>query len=566
MPDAGRSDAGSLTDAGVDPRLCYASGWCWESPYPQGNHLNAVWGSSTSDVWAVGSAGMALHWDGTTWSYVETGTSDSLYAVRGIGSNAVWAVGFGGRILFWDGAHWAPQASGVGVELFGLSVVSPNVAWSVGDLGTVLRWNGAAWSPVSSGTPKLLPAVHASANGVWFLTEDGDVYRKLAGDAFQLEPGTGVTPLVGLWGAGEKLLAVGGSGNALRYDGASWASVNNSTFTMNAIDGVSWTQALAVGDRWASRWDGSGWSVSRIGSEGEGFGAVWMASPTEAFAVGVAGSMARLQGGAWKSTSRGVNYQTTLVGLWSNGHDAWAVDFHGGVLRRIDKTWVPVQTGVSVGLSAISGAASDAVWAVGADGTILHWNGSDWSPQASDTTEDLLDTCALARDDVWAVGGRQTVLRYDGAKWTKVRSSTAGGRLVALACISSKNVWAAGDAGSILHWDGVSWSPVSSGTTQSLTSIAARTPDDVWAVGGTATLRWSGTSWAPQAAPAANLYRLTKVGDKLLATNLTSSLLEWNGASWRVVPVGPAAIRSVAADGAAIYLVTSPTGILRKQL
>ena len=40
--------------------VCSADNWCWRNPLPQGNNLNATWGSGASDVWAVGGGGTIL--------------------------------------------------------------------------------------------------------------------------------------------------------------------------------------------------------------------------------------------------------------------------------------------------------------------------------------------------------------------------------------------------------------------------------------------------------------------------------------------------------------------------
>ena len=37
--------------------------------------LSAVWGTSTSDVWAAGNAGAVVHWDGGSWALQETDVS-----------------------------------------------------------------------------------------------------------------------------------------------------------------------------------------------------------------------------------------------------------------------------------------------------------------------------------------------------------------------------------------------------------------------------------------------------------------------------------------------------------
>ena len=102
-PDAavdtdGPPDAGAIADAGPDAgggaaAVCSPDGWCWENPLPQGNSLQAVWGSGASDVWVVGRAGTILHWDGVGWSPIPSGTSAVLSAVWGSGADDAWAVG-----------------------------------------------------------------------------------------------------------------------------------------------------------------------------------------------------------------------------------------------------------------------------------------------------------------------------------------------------------------------------------------------------------------------------------------------------------------------------------------
>lgn len=67
--------------------------------------IRSVWGTSGSDVFAVGLGGEILHYDGNAWTSM---SSDSPAALRGVwgasGSNA-FAVGEGGAIVHSDGSE-----------------------------------------------------------------------------------------------------------------------------------------------------------------------------------------------------------------------------------------------------------------------------------------------------------------------------------------------------------------------------------------------------------------------------------------------------------------------------
>src|SRR5712664_3366866 len=72
--------------------------------------LVAVWGSSATDVWAVGNlepqGGAMVHYDGTSWSSVMNGTF--LNAVWGTSASDVWAVGCCGTVLLhYNGTTWS---------------------------------------------------------------------------------------------------------------------------------------------------------------------------------------------------------------------------------------------------------------------------------------------------------------------------------------------------------------------------------------------------------------------------------------------------------------------------
>src|SRR5205085_9724550 len=76
--------------------------------------------------------------------------------------------------------------------------------------------------------------------------------------------------------------------------------------------------------------------------------------------------------------------------------------------------------------------------------------------------------------------------------WSLVPSVPGNVRLLAVEAVSSDDVWAAGQTAEhgmrpfVEHWDGNAWSrvPVPTGDTwQGFNGLAARSSDDVWAVG-----------------------------------------------------------------------------------
>jgi hypothetical protein len=140
-----------------------------------------VYSIAPGNAWAVGTlqnspaTPQAEHWTGTVWKSTlvplpSGGGSTGLNAVSGSSSSDVWAVGFhdlngvtSGLAYHWTGGAWSrtslPSASNV--DLFDVSAASPSDAWAVGELigstgysaGPVAyHWNGSSWT-LASPTP-----------------------------------------------------------------------------------------------------------------------------------------------------------------------------------------------------------------------------------------------------------------------------------------------------------------------------------------------------------------------------------------------------------------------------
>jgi hypothetical protein len=318
----------------------------------------------------------------------------------------------------------------------------------------------------------------------------------------------------------------------------------------------------------------TGWSVVTVPQTGNNvlLSGASARTSTDAWAVGeqfVAAGQApappvsyHWNGTAWSlvaTPTLGVSSDLLSVSA-STASDAWAVGF--SVLGRHDdgtlmehwngSAWSVnsslVVTGYTAELTGVADLSPTNAWAVGeANGSLLeHWNGTTWSqvaipdPDFTPGTNDSIS--ASSASDIWVVGSTlntatdQTVpeaLHYNGTVWSVVAMPQAGtntSTIGAVTDISATDAWAVGEdigatsavGGSTLieHWNGATWSVVPSptpGADPGLTGVAARGPDDVYAVGsnlpsingGTVRgmiLRWNGSAWSVDTDPTTGSY------------------------------------------------------------
>ncbi|MCX6854604.1 MAG: cadherin domain-containing protein, partial [Verrucomicrobia bacterium] len=103
--------------------------------------LNDVWGTSASDVWAVGGGGLILRWNGTTWSTSPSGTTQDLLSIWGSSATDVYATSAEGGIFRFNGTSWTAETSG-SIErmnsVFGTSASAVYVAGGSFQVATIL--------------------------------------------------------------------------------------------------------------------------------------------------------------------------------------------------------------------------------------------------------------------------------------------------------------------------------------------------------------------------------------------------------------------------------------------
>lgn len=198
-----------------------------DEPIPKevNSDLLAIWGTSDADLFAVGQAGLIMHYDGRAWIRMESGTMMILHDVSGSSSNRVFAVGMGGALLGYDGKAWKPVEASLAGTFYGIWTAPEGTAFVVGTGGTILHFDGKQWQQMSSGV----------TNG-----------------------------LLDVWGSsGTDVFAVGNHGTILHYDGHEWSGMKSPVTTLlRGVSGVSKSCVYAVGDEGVVlQYDGHGWRV-----------------------------------------------------------------------------------------------------------------------------------------------------------------------------------------------------------------------------------------------------------------------------------------------------------------
>ncbi|MDD5307552.1 MAG: hypothetical protein PHU25_09565 [Deltaproteobacteria bacterium] len=341
------SDSGESTDTGTG------------TPH-QGQHLRAIMGTGPDDIYAAGTCGLLLHFDGKEWTEIDLGADNTF--------NTVWAV--------------AKENVLVGGAVYD----ECNSEGACGQ-GIIYRFDGMIWQ---RGFER---------------TED-------------------CSAIVSIWGASsDNIYAVGGyssdsQSDISHFDGSSWSTLSSSGMDQvcylgsghrwSDIPQAIWGFASAeiyiyaeycgadeiistlyyfphIFDKTCSIID-----VASGYSHGRGIGSIWGSSPEDVFAVRDTGpAVYRYDGTAWSEMETGGAEE--LMSIWGLGpKDVYAVGLKGRIIHYDGDSWKSMKTGIAGDLRGVWGT-KEAIYAVGDDNAKLP--DEERSP---------------------------AIYRYDGQSWTRV--------------------------------------------------------------------------------------------------------------------------------------------------
>jgi fibronectin type 3 domain-containing protein len=250
----------------------------WEKVgIPETSNVQGMWGTSSSDIWAVGQSsstgyqgGYIYHYNGTSWSEEVNRNAIYFSDIWGTSSSNIWAVGNSGMMHF-DGSSWT-SLSFPGENYQSLWGSSSSDIWAVGYNNTIRHYDGSSWNLVSG------PATVSYIWDIWGFSSS-DIWASVQLDAstsylqtflhydgvsWTIEGSAGNNG--NLWGTSSSdIWSAGGGTSILHYDGTSWTSQTNSALAATyseAIWGFSPSDVYVSGfSSKISHYDGSSWSI-----------------------------------------------------------------------------------------------------------------------------------------------------------------------------------------------------------------------------------------------------------------------------------------------------------------
>ena len=261
---------------------------------PTSERLMQPWGTSGSDVFAVGYNGTIIHYDGTDWTTMTSPTSERLFGVWGTSGSDVFAVGYNGTIIHYDGTDWSTMTSPTSENLFSVWGTFSSDVFAVGCNGTIIHYDGTDWTTMSSPTTNRIHEVWGtSGSDVFAVAIDGIIIHYDGTDWSTMTSPT-TQNIYGVWGtSGSDVFAAAQAGTILHYNGTDWSIMNTPTSVNNlwGVWGSSGSDVFVVGYHgYILHYNGTDWSIMTSPTS-EYFYGDWGSSGSDVFAVGNNGTI-----------------------------------------------------------------------------------------------------------------------------------------------------------------------------------------------------------------------------------------------------------------------------------
>lgn len=347
-PDAGCDAADGA--CGPKPLDCSATDFCpVTSPVDPRFALTAIWGSSANDVWAVGSGGTVVHFDGTTWKLVPSGIPDTFHAVWGSGPNDVWMGSSCSTLYHLAGPTGALEQR---PAFAGPGEVYPGRVYTIWGAGSDVRVGAQLFGQFDEDAGDIVFGTHLRSVG----PDAGGGWEVARGFDGRFVHGT----IRAIWGASSSDV---------------WMAIDNA-------EEEPWTRGSIVRGR---QEDGGAFTWASVESQSSApLESLWGTATGDVWGVGSNGIVRHFKPNAPAFAIEDANVGKSLHAVsGTSASDVWAVGDDGTIIHFDGTSWSEASVALPLGpkptLWGVWASAPNDVWVVG-DGFILHSTGKKAKP------------------------------------------------------------------------------------------------------------------------------------------------------------------------------------------
>lgn len=296
------------THVGVEflTRSCTPGTFCDEGPVlptPPATYFDydAIWAASDQDVWVVYSRGGILHKHGLLWSEdVIPGVPLDLSAIFGISTADIWVVGndstLQGMALHFDGKTWTRMTLPSSVQVAGVWGNHSNFFLASARDGVMLQWNGNSWTRGTVQQPGVDLADIWGTEGVNVWVGGAGLYQYNGSNTWARDPAVSTNSFVSsLWGTNPTDYWLVGAGpvSKHRVNGkllpAGLPDEKNDVYT--SVHGTSSSDAWAVSTAGSVyHFDGSSWKAALLNPSAS-YNRVLAIAPGDVYVIGNYGAL-----------------------------------------------------------------------------------------------------------------------------------------------------------------------------------------------------------------------------------------------------------------------------------
>lgn len=427
--------------------------------------------------------------NGSTWITINVGVSTTITHIHFISESYGIAIGSGGVVLIWNGTSWIRQNIDVNVSVTFTSIYTHGTyVYVCGTGGNLWRYDGSVWV-------KIRVRIHADITSIvmvdnsfgYIIGANGIICRTTDGGLtwVSLISTVDIT-LRDIYIVSRNIAFVVGDGGVCLQTldgGRTWIRINlNTTVNLRSItiaDGVGYIvgdEGFALKFKCDYIFTASGTQFSRafIGINSS-IRSIHYINTTTGFLIDADGHLHRtIDGGiTWIEVNITSNVHITSVQIYSNmmyvcgtnGYLAYSSD--GGT------TWTTIDLHINVNFTNLVFVNAAYGFLIGEGGVIYRFDGSIWT-RIDIHTNVTLNRIVVNGSLVWLIGDGGLVWRFDGRTWTTI-NITATVDLVDIQFIDARYGWIIGEGGFV-------WRTIDGGTTWSRVNISVSTTINIHSI------------------------------------------------------------------------------------